>query len=74
MKKILLTLFLCIFAGSVLAQPRLTLSSMMSLPDSIRENPLVKNWETPHQTPPFDVIKTEHFMPAFKYDEYSRQY
>jgi len=67
MKKILLTLSLCIIAGFVLAQPRLTLSSMMSLPDSIKENPLVKNWATPHQTPPFDDIKTEHFMPAFKF-------
>jgi len=67
MKKILLTLSLCIIAGFVLAQPRLNLSSMMSLPDSIKENPLVKNWATPHQTPPFDDIKTEHFMPAFKF-------
>jgi peptidyl-dipeptidase Dcp len=30
------------------------------------ENPLLKGWETPHQTPPFDEIKPEHFLPAFQ--------
>lgn len=29
------------------------------------ENPLLKPFETPHGTPPFDKIKTEHFEPAF---------
>ncbi|MGE5157485.1 MAG: M3 family metallopeptidase [Gemmatimonas sp.] len=29
-------------------------------------NPLLKGWETPHQTPPFDEIKPEHFLPAFQ--------
>jgi len=29
------------------------------------ENPLLKEWDTPFQTPPFDEIKNEHFMPAF---------
>lgn len=28
------------------------------------ENPLVKEWNTPFQTPPFDLIKTEHYKPA----------
>ncbi|MHC4582352.1 MAG: M3 family metallopeptidase, partial [Planctomycetota bacterium] len=28
-------------------------------------NPLLKEWDTPFQTPPFDEIKDEHFMPAF---------
>ncbi|WP_296622333.1 M3 family metallopeptidase [Marivirga sp.] len=28
------------------------------------DNPLLKNFDTPHQTPPFDKIKSEHFMPA----------
>lgn len=32
---------------------------------AIREsNPLVQNWDTPYQTPPFDKIKTEHYKPA----------
>lgn len=30
------------------------------------ENPLLKAWQTPFETPPFDEIKPEHFMPAFE--------
>ncbi len=29
-------------------------------------NPFIKEFETPFGTPPFDKIKNEHFMPAFK--------
>lgn len=29
------------------------------------ENPFFKPYDTPHGTPPFNVIKTEHFEPAF---------
>src|SRR3954454_23483224 len=29
-------------------------------------NPLLTPWETPHQTPPFDEIRPEHFLPAFE--------
>jgi peptidyl-dipeptidase Dcp len=29
------------------------------------ENLLLQEWDTPFQTPPFDEIKNEHFMPAF---------
>ena len=32
----------------------------------VHTNPLLKPWETPHQTPPFDDIKPEHFLPAFE--------
>ena len=39
----------------------------MNIPAHLRTNPLIQNWDTPHQTPPFSQIKTEHFMPAFKY-------
>jgi peptidyl-dipeptidase Dcp len=35
------------------------------LPEA-HDNPLLKGWETPHQTPPFDEIKPEHFLPAFQ--------
>src|SRR5690242_4717071 len=31
-----------------------------------KANPLLKPWETPHQTPPFDEIAPEHFLPAFE--------
>ena len=29
-------------------------------------NPLVKGWQTPFGTPPFDEIRPEHFLPAFE--------
>ena len=35
------------------------------LPEIDKSNPLLADWETPHQTPPFDLIKTEHYEPAF---------
>ncbi|MDR1554375.1 MAG: M3 family metallopeptidase [Prevotellaceae bacterium] len=35
------------------------------------DNPLLGEWNTPHQTPPFDKIKNEHYLPAF--DEGIRQ-
>jgi peptidyl-dipeptidase Dcp len=30
------------------------------------DNPLLTEFNTPHGVPPFDLIKTEHFMPAFE--------
>lgn len=29
-------------------------------------NPFFTQYDTPHQTPPFDKIKTEHYVPAFE--------
>lgn len=29
-----------------------------------KDNPLLVEWKTPHQTPPFAEIKTEHYRPA----------
>ncbi|MGJ4998114.1 M3 family metallopeptidase [Bradyrhizobium sp. HKCCYLS3077] len=29
-------------------------------------NPLLVAWDTPHQTPPFDAIRPDHFLPAFE--------
>ncbi|MGH6679278.1 MAG: peptidase M3, partial [Bradyrhizobium sp.] len=29
-------------------------------------NPLLKAWQAPFGTPPFDEIKPEHFLPAFE--------
>jgi len=29
-------------------------------------NPLLQAWQTPHETPPFDAIRPEHFLPAFE--------
>lgn len=36
------------------------------------DNPFFKNWNTPFETPPFNEIKVEHFMPA--YEEGMRQH
>lgn len=33
---------------------------------NMKDNPFLKKWSTPFQVPPFDKIKTEHFMPAYK--------
>lgn len=30
------------------------------------DNPFLKEWKTPFQTPPFDEIKLEHYLPAFE--------
>ena len=29
-------------------------------------NPLLQEWKTPHQTPPFSQIRNEHYTPAVK--------
>jgi peptidyl-dipeptidase Dcp len=29
-------------------------------------NPLLAKWDTPFETPPFDKIKTDHYLPAFE--------
>lgn len=34
---------------------------------SIQNNPLVAEWKTPFQTPPFHLIKIEHYLPAFEF-------
>ena len=35
--------------------------------DDIKNNPLVAEWNTPYQTPPFSQIKLEHYEPAIDY-------
>ena len=30
------------------------------------ENPLLASWATPFETPPFDLIKEDHYLPAFR--------
>ncbi|MBE6196394.1 MAG: M3 family metallopeptidase [Rikenellaceae bacterium] len=36
------------------------------LPEIDTTNPLLAEWNTPYQTPPFDLIETAHFEPAFE--------
>ncbi len=51
MKKIFLLLFIAGLLCSCLKQ---------------EENPLLSEFDTPFQVPPFDKIKEEHYLPAFK--------
>ena len=37
------------------------------MPESLVGNPLVEEWNTPYQTPPFSSIKLEHYEPAIDY-------
>ena len=30
------------------------------------DNPLLGEWTTPYGVPPFDLIRVEHFLPAFQ--------
>lgn len=36
------------------------------LPEIDTTNPLLAQWDTPHQTPPFDKIELSHYKPAFE--------
>src|SRR5258708_4615236 len=40
--------------------------SLQAASVAAEENPLLKAWQTPHQTPPFAEILPEHFIPAFE--------
>ena len=35
-------------------------------PSDAQENPLLRPWQTPFETPPFEAIRPEHFLPAFE--------
>ncbi len=37
----------------------------LSCASQSQENPLLAEWDTPHQTPPFDKIEISHYEPAF---------
>jgi peptidyl-dipeptidase Dcp len=41
-------------------------SSHVSAAPQAPANPLLQGWQTPFETPPFDEIKPEHFLPAFE--------
>ncbi len=36
------------------------------LASAVLANPLLENWNTPFGLPPFDLIRAEHFIPAFE--------
>ncbi len=59
--KYLLTFFTLLFLSVV------TLADeAMAVPFKETDNPLLTKYQTPHQTPPFTKIKTEHFIPAIQ--------
>ena len=39
---------------------------VVELPEIDESNPLLAEWNTPHATPPFDLIKIEHYEPAIE--------
>ncbi len=42
----------------------LTLMTLTSIVANAQKNPLMEEWNTPQQTPPFSEIKIEHILPA----------
>ena len=40
---------------------------LVEVPESLKGNPLVEEWDTPYQTPPFSEIELKHYEPAFDY-------
>ncbi len=48
-------LFMLLIAGSLL----------FTSCNKEEKNPLLAKWDTPFETPPFDKIKSEHYLPAF---------
>ena len=59
--KYLLTFFILLLLSIVAP-----VDGAMALQSKEANNPLLSKYQTPHQTPPFDTIKTEHFIPAIK--------
>jgi peptidyl-dipeptidase Dcp len=43
----------------------LLLIGMTVMLNAQEKNPLLQEWDTPFETPPFDKIETEHYKPAF---------
>ena len=33
---------------------------------ALSPNPLLQDWDTPYGLPPFETIRTEHFVPALR--------
>ncbi|MDR0415203.1 MAG: M3 family metallopeptidase [Prevotellaceae bacterium] len=42
-------------------------ATLLSGCNSSNNNPLLEEFNTPHEATPFDKIKTEHYLPAFSY-------
>jgi peptidyl-dipeptidase Dcp len=44
----------------------LPLAAAVPEADTVSTNPLLQEWTTPFEVPPFDAIRNEHFRPAFE--------
>lgn len=44
----------------------LTIATVLTMTACTQQNPFLSEWDTPYGIPPFDQIKTEHFIPAIK--------
>jgi peptidyl-dipeptidase Dcp len=42
-------------------------AALLSGCEATNKNPLLEEFNTPHGATPFDKIKTEHYLPAFKH-------
>ena len=47
-------------------QPRLDAAASVGQVDGMEQNPFFVPWTTPFAAPPFDLIRPEHFTPAFE--------
>jgi peptidyl-dipeptidase Dcp len=54
---------LMIVAATLIPSP---LNAAAPEADTVSPNPLLQEWTTPFQVPPFDEIRNEHFRPAFE--------
>ena len=61
MKKLLLIMSISAFAAACADRSM----PVAQLPEIDTTNPLLAEWDTPHQTPPFDKIKISDYEPAF---------
>jgi len=66
MKKIFFLLASVIILGAC-NQSTQTNQEKMKKDTLSQTNPLLQKWETPYGTPPLDKIKSEDYLPAFKY-------
>ncbi len=56
-------LFLTVMLAALALEPGCAKKAMAP---AVPPNPLVAEFRTPFGVPPFDLIKSEHFMPAFE--------
>lgn len=72
LNKAMYRLVVLIIVATLFIVPNIALASQDS-PSSgsseslVNSNPLLQSYNTPRQTPPFDRIKPEHFIPALQY-------